>query len=778
MFRSSQQQHLQGRIQSEVEGQKLCPFLDRQPLSDFTALDEYRHIPLLRVELSISGTAEMSTEPPTSKQLVTTTWALTESSRDVLSVSRGIMQAATSDNVQVIALAAAEAFGATIAMSQRTLMVTEKSASRRDTSAVLEFLQAQIGWSTYDSAYQLASSDAGLRFLGLTAVLITARNPLHGAETVETLMRNTAGKNQILPTLGQVMDLINAIRPKMCQARFADKIVGAEILLTGLLGPQSHGTWYSLAGAMPGPQQIAELVSAFAKVKRIGTTEDNFDRRGSMRLNITATSGHAWLFAFAEWCLGGPPDIIGPDGRMLLEQPDHDDVHVTLYLNLGVVEAQSEVLVDIQYAIDQPKELWTAPSAQTESWVGFVSIANYGQHHLRYLGLAEGFSFTAVHYAVAYYLCCIQRRAVPAGIKEEFADYMSQVLPSRPRIETIFSLYMGRDMPPRVESLVATGRPVHQLPIVLTQLEALRAQCHCRQCNDRTDSPLYEYCVLSNLQESIAPIAFDILAIACLESVDQVEPLLDISSLGIARFRDAKISKALESFAKQPAVDIVIKPFQICRRALRLFGMPVKENYETWLVTSHAGQVLYPSILDAPHLDGRFIYRLKCYRGQLEYRRERYSLVTGAGGIHGSSSLSSEAVDTIRDLTSDDNTALTWMTTRRVDHLELSVGLASHVEDPSHFFRYHPMALYLNRCPHDPDHPLPAPDGEAVFVTPRPTNPDPRFDVQVVPVAGNDAKRFFAFANVFGVKAVVRGQACLGCCLALCRRAAYEVVIL
>jgi hypothetical protein len=47
-------------------------------------------------------------------------WSLSESSQSVFSVFRGVIAAATSDNVQVLAIMACEKFGNTIAISNQT----------------------------------------------------------------------------------------------------------------------------------------------------------------------------------------------------------------------------------------------------------------------------------------------------------------------------------------------------------------------------------------------------------------------------------------------------------------------------------------------------------------------------------------------------------------------------------------------------------------------------------------------------------------------------------
>lgn len=50
------------------------------------------------------------------QSVVSVQWALNETSDSAIKVARGVLQAATNDNVQPLALLAAEAFGSTLAI--------------------------------------------------------------------------------------------------------------------------------------------------------------------------------------------------------------------------------------------------------------------------------------------------------------------------------------------------------------------------------------------------------------------------------------------------------------------------------------------------------------------------------------------------------------------------------------------------------------------------------------------------------------------------------------
>jgi hypothetical protein len=111
---------------------------------------------------------------------VTLQWSLNETAGSTLSLAKGVLKAATTDDVQPIAILAAEAFGATLAMCQETQMKVEIAAKQSHTRFV-RFLKSSIGYSKDDCAYHLASSSAGVRFLGLAAALLCMDNPFVAA---------------------------------------------------------------------------------------------------------------------------------------------------------------------------------------------------------------------------------------------------------------------------------------------------------------------------------------------------------------------------------------------------------------------------------------------------------------------------------------------------------------------------------------------------------------------------------------------------------------------
>lgn len=155
-------------------------------------------------------------------------WALNETAGNVFSVTKGFIRAASCDNVQALALLVCEAFGNTLAMCPETCLKVERIAGMHHQSVVVKFLKAQVGYSSGDSGAQLSLSSAGVRFLGLAAALNTL-GPFNGALALETLIANSALSQQLLPTVTQLKDLLNALDYKLNRAGFAEHLAGWSI---------------------------------------------------------------------------------------------------------------------------------------------------------------------------------------------------------------------------------------------------------------------------------------------------------------------------------------------------------------------------------------------------------------------------------------------------------------------------------------------------------------------------------------------------------------------
>lgn len=122
---------------------------------------------------------------------VTGTWALQETANSTISVAKGLIKAASSDNIQALALLACKAFGVTLAICPETCLKVERIAGMHHRSATVKFLKAQIGYSSGDPAAHLALDASGVRFLGL-AVTLNTFGAFQGALALDSMLASSA----------------------------------------------------------------------------------------------------------------------------------------------------------------------------------------------------------------------------------------------------------------------------------------------------------------------------------------------------------------------------------------------------------------------------------------------------------------------------------------------------------------------------------------------------------------------------------------------------------
>jgi hypothetical protein len=195
-------------------------------------------------------------------------WSLDNSAGSIFSIGRGLIQAASSDNVQILALLAGECFGTTLPVTTTT-RIKEEQLARQSKSQILGFIQARVGYSNGDSANVLSGSDGGIRFLYFAAILVSW-SPTHvgAAVLLERLIRESSKEDQPLPTLHQLVDLLEALEPKLLQSGFVQEILGWNFCQPEL--GLSSKLKLNLPLVIPEIDQIKVLVDGLRYCFRIG----------------------------------------------------------------------------------------------------------------------------------------------------------------------------------------------------------------------------------------------------------------------------------------------------------------------------------------------------------------------------------------------------------------------------------------------------------------------------------------------------------------------------
>lgn len=158
-------------------------------------------------------------------------WSLDSTSSSTLTIARGLLTAATSDNVQPLALLACERFGSTLAMCDDTINKVEKIIVPSPPAAYVQFLKAYVGFFSDDCASYLGTTAAGVRFLGLAAALSTTMEIFYATKAVDLMIRKTATDLTLIPSLRHIQDLLTSVEKRCHRGGFAASVAGWQVML-------------------------------------------------------------------------------------------------------------------------------------------------------------------------------------------------------------------------------------------------------------------------------------------------------------------------------------------------------------------------------------------------------------------------------------------------------------------------------------------------------------------------------------------------------------------
>jgi hypothetical protein len=745
---------------------------------------------------------------------VSAQWQLNETADSVIAVARGVLRAATSDNVQPIAILAANAFGATLAICQETQLKVRRDAMKHKPTYVVNFLRSTIGYAKDDCAIQLASSNSGLRFLGLAATLHCTASNFIGAQALELMITSSAGQNQELPTVPQLQELLSAVEYKVNRTGFAESIIGWETYLTEHPDVSEEFRTYSRASVdHPSIESLKQLVDALRDLDRLGSASS---------VHIKAGTCCPWVIAFIKWCLGMPPTVILEDGTVLLQQ-DGARVIVTAAMRLPEkdldigenIENARARGVDFEIAIYQelsePSLLWACPGLDQRAWHGMVPITSFGKRTLREYGLLRN---RAMMEALTYSLKLVSQGLqveessghalatrnflrkssdddeATERLPPELAQHRIGLFPNDHHLVTTLAEFL--DLPDDGNSILAglcLKECVLDLPRVAAHVRNLKANCRCSDCTGQLAwGP--GYCGLTAFKDALAQITADLLALSLLNGFEQI--LVHAGSLRSAMAAPLRDFVGAVKEILYGEGQATCSMFDILDTALSLVGHNVSDRLRNglWIASEARGQVIYPQILDTAMLDNQGILRLGGGPGRLVHDGQHYSLVCGQrnrewGTAFKSQNWNDKPVDRLLNLMPSEK--LGWQVSKGDKVLYLTCGTTSvpKVFNPYLIIVSAACSLFVTNCPHEETTILEKPDTHSYYVTPmfRETHKalrnalGPVQDIGVVPVYKDETLRFFALAN--GIAGVIRGpSACLQCCLDICRQAELQYVVL
>ena len=723
------------------------------------------------------------------------------------------MRAATSDNVQPLALMACERFGATLAMCPETNKKMEDLIIKVSGPKYVRFMSAQIGYSAKDSATQLSRSLAGVQFLGLAAALISSVDMFEGANALSAMLMASASDKTLLPTARQLKDLLVVMEHRVNRSGFTDIWVGYQLLLFGGLGASHEQSYskahekpqYGLADLAHAPRidGISKLVDAFRQLDRLGD---------AIAITIRTTSCAPWVMAFTRWCLGVPPSTILPDGKALLDQPNS---RMILFTHHDVNASGFEI--SVHTSIGSPADLLKIEGTErpaAPSRPGMITMEFFGQMRCQEMGGEGSFAYRAMCEALPYALkqSCKLLRPMTRGndiidigfmgaeqrdpeTEEALArlasEHRGQPFPNDVIISSILTRVLNSQSQQNLQCL-DDGRLISDLPLVHLHLRGLAKFCACKQCrNQSLSNNLYGKCEKDVFFSHISGYAADILALSIFESPEML--LVSLPN----GYDDASFPNAVYDVIRsgKPALCAIGK---ILGRALTLVGHTDFDE-KRWVISCYKGQTVYPSIFETRDICQPGYLMLCWAPGLLFFDGEVYNKGVDTSYHysreyrHTTDLVSIQSRPVLEPLNLVPNMRMEWKVVRCDGYLDVYLMCGGSIGRPSRILMNLSRALILRGCPHDSASPLDRPDPFSNYLGPflpsqglhnnplasRSSGAERR--IGVVAVDGDAGLQIFAVSvlntNRPESPFVIRKGACLQCCLDLCRRAGSDYLI-
>ncbi|KAK4196576.1 hypothetical protein QBC40DRAFT_351674 [Triangularia verruculosa] len=743
-------------------------------------------------------------------------WSLDTTAQSGITLAKGLLQAATSDNVQPLAILACENFGNTIAMSTETRRKIERSVLPTPPPAVLGFLQVTIGFSANDSISYLGRSLAGLQFLGLACTLVTVMDSFPSGVALHAMLEESAADKTLLPTEQQVIDLLKSIEPRCHKSGFAIDVLGWAHLL-------KQSSWQE----HPSKEAMVALVNAFRAISRIGESEVTHV------VIETLPSVAPWTAAFTKWCLGIPPSIAHVDGTPGLEQPGSKVVititddrgpfafKVTTHSSVGTLSELVHFLVPFPRPIS-----------------GMVDLKTHGKFLLSFLDLDHGSGLEAVEQALPYAL----RQAVQglvfwgqANDSGQDSDSLSEPVFKHPRCPNEKTWNLKLSPLPDMRTIEKACGLLLDF-IVTPNLRSLDLET---SITDLPQVRLHTRNVTASAKEFLRKLACLVAKIFALSLYQTPDLLLIEHGVGAMQLYDPDFEHGGGQLSRD--IYFVLRDknardcdvFNLLQHALLLVGHG-KGTVTNWIISSVHGQTIWPTIYERNiyHKAGFLILSWSpgkiCFKNAM-YDIGRFRALFASGYKQGNlAKMKSDLYEkqVIEPTDQYPNFQIHWNVTIQPQGLGISIGArdrdgkASFLgRNPWMILRNLANGLLLDRCEHSPNIKLTEPDPTARLTSPssvfvEETSPEPRQDnedengrrrgrrgrrrkqrrspgphpVGVVAVDRHDELRIYAISDAFLVTnndstktkefAILRKQACLSCCLNLAREAGSRVIIL
>ncbi|KFY77278.1 hypothetical protein V499_03261 [Pseudogymnoascus sp. VKM F-103] len=747
----------------------------------------------------------MSTQP------IQVQWSLNETSQSVFSVARGVLAAATSDNVQPLAILACEKFGATIAISSRTASKVEKTIALSPEPAPVKFLKGLVGFFPNDCATQLSNTHSGIRFLGLAAAIVTTVGPFNGAKALDVMLRDSATDLTLLPTVRHLDDLLGSLEARSYRCGFAESVVGWEIVLRKEILPSisSEERRQNLSQnslRAPSSETIACLVAAFRQVARMGSST-------VIGMTIKVSKAAPWILAFAQWCLEIPPSLYVDGIAAAVRKEPQSQVNVIVISN-----SSKPLEITIHHQLEDITQL-LAPASQLFS-SGMVTIDSYYPWLFQQLGFNGDAMFRllrqALEHAIPQVLLAMRcgkftylgqrttSQHLLGAIDNSMDTCYLSPLPNTDIIALTYARALAINGPVTFINL-RQGMLIADLPLVSRHLQSLMEKCLCNQCCESTQrharpTSNKDFCSREDFFRSLGFIIVELLVLSLFESSTPILVRLSLERNGGVPVLDGTVAKVIKTGESFPFNDMHLLDW-----ARSMVGHMFDNEERSLIMTSGKGQVVYPVIFDTFYVEKQGYLKLYCLPGALRYQNDTYNVVSSPEDIKDDETDNDEidndeimddeatypnlpsfpAVSKPLNLLKD--LILSWkVTIRENKELQIKLMIRSKTDtslvaetDPLLILTSLSNTLLLERCPHHHSAQLISADQFSSYIS--------LWDlvegalgstshVGVVPVDGADDLRCFAIAYLKSL--ILRRGSCLQCCLNLCRDTGVPFLVL
>ncbi|KAJ6143716.1 hypothetical protein N7471_003169 [Penicillium samsonianum] len=679
-------------------------------------------------------------------------------------------------------------------MAPETCVKVNKLCIRSHESAVLNFLKAQIGFKKGDCGWQLTQTDAGTRFLGLAAALLSVDYWV-ASEALNRLLRETAEDLRLVPTSYQLKVLLKSLEYKLSQSGFVEKILGwsSNISLVIDVAP-------SFTSASPSQELLVELVKALSDISRVGQAKG---------LQIKAPVDQAaWIIAFIEWSIGLAPSVIIENDTCIHIEP-MSVITIRLLLSSSLVQQagfEITTLEDIKSIRVLTKDL---PGSH-ETVRGMVPMRVFAERlTLDLFGHRKTLSFRAFSEALPYgcalvlnFLQVCERWDHVDGKQKSDPGFSNctatwgSAFPSDRTVASTIVAFLGTESPIQLPKQL-DGFLIENLRLVAAFKDVQCQDCECVKCSHIPSAQTL--CKFDEFIDKIAICTLVVLLLSLLESSDPEGPWLYFG--GYRWFGSLLSGIPWGGFDAQEFIDPIRKILRgdtkvgysrptLLQALFQLLGHELYDLEDIWLMSSFRGQAVYPRLFGTMSIEGKGILSMTCVPGALmwegelydyargpKHRMEEAPLFTARSDRRGSETTNCE-INAPVDIYSDYK--ISWQVSKGDKYLTVGIWCPSIPEVsqrcPSASIIGALGSLFVN-CIHDHSSKVIRTTSDLRITTPKQPVPYSESEklIGVVPCAQNSAIRFFTLGA--GKNGVIRGDACLDCCIQCCAIAGLDFVL-